>query len=186
MIRKFSCQAFAMVMALPLLAQTPPVVAGKDLPKVPGPMAGTPALGDHGPGMGDSALERGLRRSARGTGYVPCAELPGGEVTVEHRVTQPAGWQAYRVQVAPLETVKARLRGDHEAWFKVKVVDKWGNLAEGMLQNRIPTGNPQASYINARNEARTVFFVVDTTNLDVGAEPYQLTFTREVTAAAKP
>lgn len=43
-----------------------------------------------------------------------------------------------------------------------------------MLQNLIPTGNPEASYTNPKKVTNTIFFVVDTSELGAEAEPYTL------------
>ncbi len=142
------------------------------------------ALADRGRSFGDSPVELQIRRTAR-QHSVPCVAASPGDVSIEHWVGPPAGWIAYRVEAGPMETVKARLRGDHEAWFSVKAVTKWGELGEGMLQNRIPTGNPEATFINRKPEAVTFFFVVDTTTSLSGKEPYTLTLTRVPTASAK-
>jgi hypothetical protein len=180
---KYPLQAIAVLFALPLFAQAPVAVAGKDLPKVAGPLAGSRAMGDRSREFGDSLMDRQIRSAGRRS-PLPCVAVPAGDVTIEHAVSQPAGWMTYRVETAPWETVKARLRGGHEAWFAMKVVNKWGELEEGMLQNRIHTGNPEASFLNRTQLARTVFFVVDTTTIFNGAEPYTLTFTREPSGPA--
>lgn len=181
---KYPIKAFTLLCAFPLLAQDPPKVAGQDLPKVSGPLSGTRPLADRGRSFGDSSVELLIRRTAR-QNSVPCVAAPPGDVSIEHWVGPPAGWIAYRVDAGPMETVKARLRGDHEAWFSVKAVTKWGELGEGMLQNRIPTGNPEASFINRKPVPVTFFFVVDTTTSLSGKEPYTLTLTRVPTGSAK-
>ncbi len=124
-----------------------------------------------------------IRRSARRVGSVPTVAVPPGDVSVLHQVLYPAGWQGYRVEAAPGEKVKARLRGDHAAWFVVRCVNKWGQWEKGMLQNVIHTGNPEASYLNPKNEPSTFYFVVDTTEIVSGTEPYTITFTHEKQAA---
>jgi len=162
------------------LAQTPAIeVLGKVLPVVPGP---TPSerLRDMAGGPGNSGIELRIRRSARRTGFLPAVEVPKGEaIAITHEVSGPAGWQAYRVETAPGEKVHARLRSDHEAWYVVKCVNRNGQLEKGMLQNLIRTGNPEATYQNPGKQATTVYFVVDTTEILAGREPYVVTFTRE-------
>ena len=177
-------QAIAILVSLPCLAQETPTVAGRELPKVTGPLAGSRAMGDRSREFGDSRMDRQIRSAGRRS-PLPCVAVPAGDVSIDHAVSQPAGWMTYRVDAAPWESVKARLRGDHEAWFAVKVVNKWGELEEGMLQNRIHTGNPEGSFLNRTGKARTVFFVVDTTTIFNGAEPYTLTFTRETKDPAR-
>lgn len=163
-----------------VLAEPPALeVNGKELPAVPGPMP-SERLRDLSGGPGNSGIDRRIRHSARRTGFLPGVAVPQGEaVAITHEISGPAGWQAYRVETAPGEKVMARLRGDHEAWFVVKCVNRNGQLDQGMLQNLIRSGNPQASYVNPGKAASTVYFVVDTTEILTGKEPYVVTFTRE-------
>jgi hypothetical protein len=105
-------------------------------------------------------------------------DLPAGDVAVTHTVVLPAGWRAYRFEAAPGEKVHARLRGVHEAWFVVRCVARFGQLKPGMLQNRIHTGNPEASYVNQGKAPSEAYFVVDTSEVLRGDEPYTLTVTR--------
>jgi hypothetical protein len=166
------------------MAQTPapvpePVpVEGKDLKIVPGPLTSSDPHSDPMPLMGVSRMDLGMRRSARRAGTIPAVDVPPGDVAVAHQTVYPAGWQAYRVEAGPGETVKARLRGSHEAWFMVRCVGKMGQLEKGMLQNRIGTGNPEASFINPKAVPATVYFVVDTTDTSGAREPYTLVITR--------
>ncbi|HLO68544.1 MAG TPA: hypothetical protein VK188_16085 [Holophaga sp.] len=163
-----------------LLAQAPlPVVAGKDLKQVPGPLVTPDRLHDLAPTMGASGVEVTLRRSARRVASVPAVAVPPGDAAIEHAVSPPTGWQAYQVEAAPGTRVKVRLRGDHEGWFVVRCVSRMGQWEKGMLQNVIPTGNPEASFINDGPTPRTAYFVVDTTVYLAGEEPYTLQVTRE-------
>jgi hypothetical protein len=56
-------------------------------------------------------------------------------------------------------------------------VNRWGDLETGMLQNLIPTGNPEATFRNPRAEPATLFVVVDTTEMGMQGEAFKLTFT---------
>jgi hypothetical protein len=160
--------------ALVCQGQEIPEVEGKTLPSVPGPM--TERHPDPARGLGRPTLEDQIRRQARRTASIPALAVPAAPVAVLDRIADPAGWRAYRVEVPAKATVHARLTGDHEAWFRVRVVNRWGQLEQGMLQNRIPTGNPEASFINPKNESVTVFFVVDTTETGTQTEAFRLTF----------
>jgi len=163
-----------------VFAQAPEIVKveGKDLRKVPGPLAQTERLRDPVMAMGESRMGLEIRRSARSGGTVPTVAAPAGNSAIAHKVTYPAGWQAFAVEAAPGETLKARLTGDHQAWFLVRCVTRQGHLEKGMLQNLIATGNPEASYTNHKPKATTVYFVVDTTDTAGSTEPYTLTITR--------
>jgi hypothetical protein len=167
----------ALLVASTLFSQAPeiPEVEGKTLPSVPGPL--TDRYPDPSRGLQPRDLETRIRHQARHSMSIPAVALPKGSIAVKDRIADPAGWRAYRVDVPPKGVLHARLTGAHEAWFLVRTVNKWGQLEAGMLQNRIPTGNPEASYKNPKNEVSTVFFVVDTTELGTQGEEFRITFT---------
>ncbi|HJV49586.1 MAG TPA: hypothetical protein VJ549_09960 [Geothrix sp.] len=73
----------------------------------------------------------------------------------------PAGWKAYGFSVPPGEKIHIRLHHPAEGWFRLVMFNKWGELEKGMLQNLIPTGNPEVSYTNSRKEPRSVYVIVD-------------------------
>lgn len=156
--------------------QAPPVVEAKTLPGVPGPLV--PGYPDPARGFGASGMDMVIRERSRHGVNIPAVALPATSCQVKDRMDGISGWKAYRVEVPPHGGFHARLRGIHEAWFLVKVLDRWGRLGPGMLQNRIPTGNPEASYRNPKAEPSTVYIVVDTTETNVQGEDYTLTVTR--------
>jgi hypothetical protein len=177
---------FGMIASL-AFAQAPEMVKtqGKDLPRVPGPLVNAERLKDLATPFGSSSIDLTIRRASRNTGSVPAVAVPPGNVEVSHQVDYPAGWFAFRVEVAPGEKVKARLRSDHEAWFVVRCLNKMGMLEKGMLQNLIHRGNPEASYTNFKKVPTMVYFVADTKEIVLGNEPYTITFTREAPAPPK-
>jgi len=73
----------------------------------------------------------------------------------------PAGWTAYGFRVPPGESIHVRLTHSNEGWFRLAMVNKWGSLEQGMLQNLIPTGNPEVKYTNPAKETRSVYVIVD-------------------------
>jgi len=73
----------------------------------------------------------------------------------------PSGWRAYGFAVPPKEKLHVRLHHGNEGWFRLVMVNKWGQVTEGMLQNLIPTGNPEVTFKNPGNDARTVYVIVD-------------------------
>lgn len=158
-------------------APPPPEVEGKTLASVPGPLT------DRYPDPARDPAYRGLdvqiRRQARRTSSIPGVAVPSLPLAVRDRIADPAGWRAYRVEVPPKAAVHARITSVHEGWFLVRTVNKWGNLEEGMLQNLIPTGNPEATFRNPKDKATTVFFVVDTREMGAQGEAFTLTFVQK-------
>ena len=160
------------------LAVTPTAepIKAADLKVVPGPAA--PRYPDPALGPGADRMELALRRSARRS-PVPAVEVPWGTQVVEDRMVGQAGWKAYFVRVPAGARVKVRLKGEHTGWYWMTAVDKWGKIAAGMLQNRIKTGNPEASFINPRKDrVSEVYFMVDTQETNMN-EAYSLSFSWE-------
>jgi hypothetical protein len=160
---------------LSLAVDGPPVFEGGKLPVVPGPQ--TPQVPDLAAGPGASRFDLELRARARRSGSLRAVAVPVLPCVVEDQVEMTSGWKAYRVEAPAGAKVKARLRAAHEAWFRVRTVNRWGALEEGMLQNRIPTGNPEASYHNPKQQVSTFYFVVDTAEIGADAEPFRLELT---------
>ncbi|HET6330134.1 MAG TPA: hypothetical protein VFF76_05030 [Holophagaceae bacterium] len=165
----------------PVLAaqgSVPKEIAGKDLATVPGPFVdrfcSVPGYRDPAAGPGNSSIQMQIRESARRGPSIPARALPDGPVAVKDIVGSAAGWKAYQVRVPAGAKVHARVHSAHDAWFVVRTVNRMGALEEGMLRNLIGTGNPEATYTNPKKETNTIFFVVDTTEIDVNSEPYTL------------
>jgi hypothetical protein len=166
-------------LSVPLLAlQTPPVplpeVEAKDLAPAPrGPMV---------PHVPDAGAERGIlgqaRRGARSGPSIPALQLPVGAIRVKDSVPDISGWRAYAIEVPAGGSVKAHVVEGRKAWFRVLGVNAWGREEEGLLQNRIHTGEPQATYKNPTKETRTVYFIVDTLETNMVGEPFTLEITR--------
>ena len=118
------------------------------------------------------------RRGARSGPSIPALQLPAGSVRVKDKIPDISGWRAYAIEVPAGGTVKAHVVEGRKAWFRVLGVNAWGREEAGLLQNRIPTGEPQATYKNPTSETRTIYFIVDTLDLDMVGEAYTLEVTR--------
>lgn len=157
--------------ALVLQAQTPlPVVAARDLPAAPrGPM--TP----HRPDAGAEASLLGQSRAAARRGpSIPALQLPAESVRVKDQVPDMSGWRAYAIVVPAGGRVKVQVVEGRKAWFRVLGVNAWGREEPGLLQNRIPTGEPRATYENPSREARTIYFIVDTLDANMVGEAFEI------------
>lgn len=170
---------------LPLLAlalvqsaapQPLPVLEAKDLPQARGPMP--PESPDPASPSRDPL---GLaRHSARRGPSIPALDLPATSVRLKDAVPDISGWRAYRLQVPPGGKVHVEVVEGRRAWFRVKAVNRWGRLEEGMLQNRIWTGKPEASYKNpSSTETKEVWFIVDTTDTQMTGDPFEVEVRRE-------
>jgi len=161
-----------------LLFQTPsaplPEVEAKDLPAAPrGPMP------PHGPdGGGEAGITGQARRAARKGPSIPALQLPAGSVRVKDKVPDLSGWRAYAIEVPGGGTVKVHVVEGRKGWFRVRGVNAWGREEEGLLQNRIPTGEPQATYKNPTGDTRTIYFIVDTLDANMVGDPFTVEVTR--------
>jgi hypothetical protein len=161
-----------------LILQAPqaplPLLEAKDLPAAPrGPLPPqTPDLGAE-----RSALGAARQAARRGTG-IPALQLPTGSIRVKDKVPDISGWRAYAVEAGPGETVKVSVVAGRKAWFRVLAVNAWGRLEKGLLQNKIPTGEPMATYINPTREPRTIYFIVDTTDVGMVGDAFEVEVAR--------
>lgn len=166
------------LLMLPLVVlQAPaplPVVEAKDLPKAArGPLV--PHRPDPG---GEGSILGEARRAARRGPSISTLQLPAGSVRVTDKVPDVSGWRAYAIEVPAGGKVKVHVVDGRKAWFRVLGVNAWGQDEPGLLQNRIPTGEPQATYENPTKETRTVYFIVDTLDANMVGEPYTIDVTR--------
>jgi hypothetical protein len=134
------------------------------------------------PPVRDLGAERSIfgqiRRGARMGPSIPALQLPAGSVRVQDKVPDMSGWRAYAIDVPGGGTVKAHVVEGRKAWFRVLGVNAWGREEPGLLQNRIPTGEPQATYKNPGPSMRTIYFIVDTLDPDMVGDAYTLEVTR--------
>ncbi len=168
-----------LLLTLPLFVlQAPrvpfPEVETKDLAPAPrGPM--TPHVRDAGTEAGAMGQ---ARHGARRGPSLPALQLPAGSVRVKDKIPDLSGWRAYAIDVPGGGTVKAHVVEGRKAWFRVLGVNAWGRDEPGLLQNRIATGEPQATYKNPSSEMRTIYFIVDTLDTNMVGETYTLEITR--------
>jgi hypothetical protein len=105
-------------------------------------------------------LTRCLMAMAR-RGLVPATRVPDDLPLVTGVSFRPAGWIAYAFAVPARGTLRVKLEHPKEAWFHLRMVDRWGHLTKGMLQNVIPTGRPRVSFVNPFDEGQVVYVIVD-------------------------
>ncbi|HNX95696.1 MAG TPA: hypothetical protein PKL14_11095 [Holophaga sp.] len=148
---------------------------GSDLPLVTGPMA--PGGGDPAAGFGADRSGLQTRRAAR-QGSILTVAVPADATRIADRILYPSGWKAYRLEIPARGKLLARLRSDRESNFLLRVINRWGRMEEGMLQNRIYRGRPEASYFNPKDAPNTIYVIVDTRDTNA-SEPYVLEFTQE-------
>ncbi|HJV48496.1 MAG TPA: hypothetical protein VJ549_04390 [Geothrix sp.] len=170
-----------LLLTVPLLAwQAPqatlPLIDAKDLAPAPrGPM--TP---EHSDVDGYRDVVSVVRRSARSGPTIPALQLPAGSCRVKDQVPEISGWRAYAIEVPAGGSVKVQVVEGRKGWLRVRGVNAWGRLEEGLLQNRIPRGEPMATYKNPTKETRTVYFIVESLDNtpNPGDDPYTVEIIR--------
>ena len=118
----------------------------------------------------------------------PVAVLPVDESDslVSGRVLFPEGWRAYGLLVPAGEKLHVRLTHPNEGWIRLMMIDRWGDIALGMTQNLIPTGNPEVTFVNLEGRARAVYVIVDDPHwMSVTSDPYALKIDRSWDPGAK-
>lgn len=92
----------------------------------------------------------------------------------------PSGFKGYSFVVPPGGNLHVRLNHVKEGWFRVAMVNRWGQVGAGMLHNLIPTGNPEVRYTNPSKTAQAVYLVVDDPGwMSSTAYPFTLTVKRD-------
>lgn len=101
-----------------------------------------------------------MQRMAR-QGFIPVVPVGGQIDSLRDVAYFPAGWKAYGFVVPAKGELEVRLDHPNLGWFRLMMVNKWGGLQEGMLQNLIPKGTPVVTFKNPKNSPQQVFVIAD-------------------------
>lgn len=125
-------------------------------------------------------LFKEIQSAARRGGYLPVTEVAETLAEIQGVASFPAGWKAYGFLIPPSGKLHVRLHHPNEGWFRVTMSNKSGSLERGMLQNLVPTGNPEATYLNpSTSEAKAVYVIVDDPGwMSSEAKPYKIAIDR--------
>ncbi len=112
-------------------------------------------------------------------GFVACTRVADDALEISDYADFPQGWKGYAFVVPAKGTLHVSLNHVNRGWFRMVMMDKWGGLQAGMLPNLIPTGNPEVTFKNPKDEAQAVYVVADDPGwMSSRAYPYQLTVER--------
>ncbi len=112
-------------------------------------------------------------------GFVPCTRVADDALEVTDYSNFPQGWKGYAFVVPAKGTLHVSLNHVNRGWFRLVMMNKWGDLQAGMLQNVIYTGKPEVTFKNPKDEAQAVYVVADDPGwMSSKAYPYQLTVER--------
>ncbi|MBL0209800.1 MAG: hypothetical protein IPQ13_02635 [Holophagaceae bacterium] len=108
-------------------------------------------------------------------GFVACTRVADDALEVSDYADFPQGWKGYAFVVPAKGTLHVSLNHTNRGWFRLVMMNKWGDLQEGMLQNLIATGTPEVTFKNPKDEAQAVYVVADDPGwMSSKAYPYQL------------
>lgn len=120
-------------------------------------------------------------------GALPVVKVPEDAGSIQGVTWVPSGWRAYGIPVPPGEKVHVRLKHPMEGWFRLQMVNQWGTLEQGMLQNLLNSGNPEVSYTNLFKAPRAVYIIVDDPAwISTKDQPFELVITRSWDPSQKP
>ena len=94
-------------------------------------------------------------------GFIPVTALADGTDALSDFVENPAGWRAYGIAVPPGGTVQFEVEHEKLAWFRLMLVDKWGQPGPGMLRAAIAHRPVVVGYTNPGPKATSVYVIVD-------------------------
>lgn len=113
------------------------------------------------------------------TGFVATTRVADDATEVTDYSDFPQGWKGYAFVVPAKGTLHVSLNHVNRGWFRLVMMNKWGDLQAGMLQNVIYTGKPEVTFKNPKDEAQAVYVVADDPGwMSSKAYPYQLTIER--------
>jgi hypothetical protein len=112
-------------------------------------------------------------------GNIPVIPMGEGVATFQGNSMLPAGWIAYGFRVPAGENLKVSLDHPNRGWFRLMMVNHWGALEEGMLQNVVHTYEPVVTYKNPTKNDRAVYVIVDDPGwMSTAKYPFTMTVTR--------
>lgn len=113
-------------------------------------------------------------------GFIPVSALGDGVDVLTDFAQTPAGWRAYGLAVPAGGTVQFEVQHPKLAWFRLMLVDKWGQPGPGMLQAAIAHQPVLVTYRNPNREAAAVYVIVDDPGWWSDArDPYTLVIRRD-------
>ncbi|HEX9080899.1 MAG TPA: hypothetical protein VF768_01410 [Holophagaceae bacterium] len=120
-----------------------------------------------------------IQKLAR-SGFIPVTPIGLGVYQLSDFAQWPAGWRAYGMAVPAGGRVQFELAHEKLGWFRLMLVDKWGQPGPGMLQASVAYRPVMVTYTNPGKDAKSVYVIVD----DPGwwsnqGDPYTLTIRRD-------
>ncbi|HEX9010528.1 MAG TPA: hypothetical protein VF804_09180 [Holophagaceae bacterium] len=113
-------------------------------------------------------------------GFLPVTPIGVGVSILSDYTQRPAGWRAYGIAVPAGRRVQVEVRHPKLAWFRLMLVNKWGEPGPGMMQAAIANQPVRLTYANPGKEATAVYVIVDDPAWwSDQADPYTLIIRRD-------
>jgi hypothetical protein len=95
------------------------------------------------------------------SGFIPVSAIGNQVETLSDYAQWPAGWRAYGVSVPAGGTLQVEVQHPNQGWFRLLMVDKWGQPGPGMLQAAAALQPVLVTYKNPGKEATAIYVIVD-------------------------
>jgi hypothetical protein len=127
--------------------------------------------------------ERDLRAEIQGlsqSGFIPVNPIGDGVEVLSDYAQSPAGWRAYGIAVPAGGIVMLEVQHPKSAWFRLLIMDKWGQYQPGMRAEAFTPNPLKVGYQNLSQGAKAVYIVVDDPAWWSGVkDPYTLLIQRD-------
>ena len=94
-------------------------------------------------------------------GYLPVTPVGVGVDALADYTQRPAGWRAYGIAVPAGGRLQVEVKHPKIAWFRLMLVNKWGEPGAGMLRAAMAHQPVMVTYTNPGKEATAVYVIVD-------------------------
>lgn len=158
---------FSFLLSICLSAQIPVIEGNKLMPTI-GPSI------QYGPGWTNALKNLLSFKNINGKRifFIMTVVAPSGDCDIKDTMNDQSGWKCYQFDAPVNQNITFKLDTKYKASFRLYVVNRWGDLEEGMLQNTIYRGEPTASYTNPKDSVNKIYLIID--SLDMYGEPYTL------------
>jgi len=95
------------------------------------------------------------------SGFIPVNPIGDSVEAISDFSQKPAGWRAYGISVPAGGTVQVEVKHLKLGWFRLMMMNKWGEPGEGMLQQRLVPHPVMLTYKNPGKVATAVYVIVD-------------------------
>jgi hypothetical protein len=95
------------------------------------------------------------------SGFIPVCPIGDSVDILSDYSQQPAGWRAYGISVPAGGTLQVGVEHPKLAWFRLMMVNRWGEPGNGMLHQLVEHQPTMLTYKNPGKEATAVYVIVD-------------------------